>query len=192
MSYSIARYEFKFPIAGRTSLTIAGAHLNNHWAKRRDIAKDALGDLLETCCTHNVDIIGCDLNQAVALRKTHRTSPLFEAMKKFCRRHSVTSEPGYPYVSLYGQAPGDCCGFIIMPTSSINTECVVEKHGWAPYELNDIGLRSTDKDSHYPTHMWLREKKRKYRRSEDGWANDGGRPHDGLGPNGQPLLPDVA
>ena len=110
--------------------------------QKRDIATEALGVLFEKCYTHNVDIIGCDLNQAVALRKSHTTSPLFEAMRQFCSKHDVTSD--YPYVALYGQNPNDCCGFIIMPTSSIYAECVVKKHSWAPFVNTDFGLRKTD------------------------------------------------
>ena len=169
LSYSIARYEFKFPIAGRREVTIASAHLCNEWAKKRDVATEALVALFDKCVTHNVDIIGCDLNQAVALRKSHTTSQLFEAMSQFCRKHGVTSD--YPYVTMYGQNPHDCCGFIIMPTSSIYAQCVVDKHGWAPFVNCDLGLRKTDGDSHYPTHMWLRRKtdKRSYLRGEEGW-----------------------
>ena len=169
MSYSIARYEFKFEIAGRTLVTIASAHLCNEWAKKRDIATEAILHLLETCHAYEVDIIGCDLNQAVALRKSHVTSPLFEAIKQFCSKHGVN--PTYPYESLYGQAPGDCCGFIIMPTSSIFAECVVEKHGWQPFVSTDIGLRRTDLDAHHPNHMWLRSKtyKRTSKHSQEGW-----------------------
>jgi len=169
LSYSIARYEFKFPIAGRREVTIASAHLCNECAKKRDVATEALVALFDKCVTHNVDIIGCDLNQAVAVRKCHTTSQLFEAMSQFCCNHGVTSD--YPYVTMYGQNPHDCCGFIIMPTSSIYAQCVVDKHGWAPFVNCDLGLRKTDGDSHCPTHMWLRSKtdKRSYGRSEEGW-----------------------
>ena len=170
LSYSIARYEFKFPIAGRDQVTLASAHLCNDWATKRDIATEAILDLLEKCRAKNVDVIGCDLNQAVALRKSHTTSPLFEAMKKFCREYDVASH--YPYESLYGQEESDCTGFIIMPTSSIVDECEIEKHGWAPFLNSDLGLRITDRDAHHPNHMWLRCKtqKRKYVRSEGAWT----------------------
>ena len=83
----------------------------------RDIATEALESFLGVCRDHGVDIIGCDLNQAVALRKTHQSTPLSVAMGNFCRKHSLTSN--YEVGELYGQKPGDCCGFVVMPSSSL-------------------------------------------------------------------------
>eukprot|EP00438_Fugacium_kawagutii_P019100 Skav234728 [mRNA] locus=scaffold634:699873:710422:- [translate_table: standard] len=58
----------------------------------------------------------CDLKQGVALRKNHSTSPLYDAMRQFCE-HKIA--PSVGYADLFGQAPGDCCGFIVLPTSPI-------------------------------------------------------------------------
>ena len=169
LSYSIASYRFKFPIAGREQMTLASAHLNSFFAKKHDIAIETLIGFLDTCYAQSVDMIGCDMNQAVALRKTHETSPLFEAMKQFCSKRAVASD--YPYVSLFGQEKNDGCGFIIMPTSPIFAECVVVKHGWAPFLNADLGLRQPDSDAHCPNHMWLccKTQKREYVRSPEAW-----------------------
>lgn len=148
-SFSIAKYDFEIKIAGS--------------------CQEAVLNLLDTCYAPEVDVIGCDMNSGVALRKTHVTSPVVEAMKEFCHKHAVTL--AFPYESLYGQAAGDCCGFIIMPTSPIVTECTVLKHGWMPFWSDDIGVRRTDREMHHPNHLWLQSKShvRKYKRSAEGW-----------------------
>ena len=171
LSFSIAKYDFGIEIAGRSSLTMASAHLNNEWAKKRDVAKEAIANLLETCHAYGVDVIGCDMNQGVALRKSHLTSPLFEAIKEFSNNHGVVSAESYE--TLYGQAPGDCCGFILLPTSALLNQCLIHKHGWLPFVSSDVGLRATDRDSHYPCHLWLRNvsRERTYKRSAEGWAH---------------------
>ena len=150
---------------------LISSHISTIGWKKLVIATNALLGLLEHCHIHNVDIIGCDLNQAAALRKSHKTPPLEEAINKFCINHRVTQD--YPYNSLYGQSPQDVCGFIIMPTSPIYKECVVAKHGWQPFLNCDLGLRRTDGDAHFPAHMWLRNRslKRKDLRSEEGWES---------------------
>ena len=168
VSYSIAKYEFKIPIAGLSQLTLASAHLSDWYAKKRDIAIGALSDFLDKCRTHDVDIIGCDLNQAVALRKSHTTTPLCEAMKAFCARHGVPA--AYEYQELYGQGPDDCCGFLILPGSAVFTKCDVQKASYAPYVNQDLGLSRTDREAHYPVQMWLRSKEYsrtgRYKRSQ--------------------------
>ena len=92
-------------IAGRSFLTIASAHLNNDWAKKRDVAIEAISTLLDTCRDYNVDLIGCDMNQGVALRKTHTTSSLLEAMTAFCQKHGIGVENA-DFRELLAQAPG--------------------------------------------------------------------------------------
>ena len=143
----------------------------NDWAKKRDVAIEAISTLLDTCRDYNVDLIGCDMNQGVALRKTHTTSPLLEAMTSFCQKHGIGVENA-DFRELLAQAPGDCCGFIIMPSSSMFTDFIVVKHGWAPFLSTDIGLRRTDADAHYPCHMFLRSTHhaRTYKRSDEAWA----------------------
>ena len=49
---------------------------------------------------------------------------------------------------------------------------------WGEHELqvcrdSDVGLRATDRDSHYPCHLWLRNvsSERTYKRSAEGWAH---------------------
>ena len=101
-------------------------------AKKRVVAIEAISTLLDTCRDYNVDLIGCDMNQGVALRKTHTTSPLLEAMTSFCQKHGIGVENA-DFRELLAQAPGDCCGFIIMPSSSMFTDFIVVKHGWAPF-----------------------------------------------------------
>ena len=41
-SLSIAEYDFEIKIAGRSSLTICSAPLNNEWAKKSEVAKETI------------------------------------------------------------------------------------------------------------------------------------------------------
>ena len=61
---------------------------------------------------------------------------------------------------------------VIEPPSRPFTDSMFVKHDWEPFLSTDIGLRRTDGETHYPSHMWLRSRDhvRTYKRSDEAWA----------------------
>ena len=70
----------------------------------------ALLRFFRICSEHGVDVVGGDLNQAVALRKSHTTSPLQEAVR------SLLNEISRPQATI--RSSTDKGGMIALTSSS--------------------------------------------------------------------------
>ncbi len=53
-------------------------------------------------------------------------------------------------IELLGRSEDDCTGIIIPRNSQLRRLFRLQRHGYIPLVLPDIGLRSTDEASHYP------------------------------------------
>ena len=153
-SYSIAEYKLTIPLGGVHELRLASVHFNCTYVQKWEVARDAIAHFLEKCLDHRVDLIGGGFNQAVRFHHGHTETSLQLAFAQVFAGKEI--ECPTPYDQVFGQAPDDVCGFIVMPGSELSETSYILKASYANYLEADVGVRDGDSDAHYPVQCWLR------------------------------------
>lgn len=123
-------------------MVISSAHLNNVVASsKRGITRDLLQQLFQaakdTCC----DILEPDFNQGV--------DQLTEQFRLWIQRQNLEPVP----TSLLGHRDGDCCGFLVFPSSQL-LNLSLQRHGSISFDHRHLQIRQYDADSHHPSFVF--------------------------------------
>lgn len=153
-----AEVEFAADYAGRTSIRVGSAHLNNERAKKFDVATNCLKGLLEKAEQLQVDIIGIDINRGEQFHAPHGDSPLSKAFRLIKANRTDPGQQVVPECKLGPPAEDDCVGFLIPPSSKLWKDCVLTSVSYFCLEGSDIGIRSSDEGTHRPVVAHFRVK----------------------------------
>ena len=125
---------------GKSTYTLASAHLSNTTAKRRGIAEQLLSQLRENTERNDADtIVGGDFNTSTY---RERGKAKVSSIKDAWEETLLTPPPDF--VPMWGQIEdsGDCCGFI--PTIKNVANCRVAKHGSLQLGKEKMHFREAD------------------------------------------------
>lgn len=157
--------DFKAAYAGRNSLRVGSAHLNNEQAKKYDVASNLLRTLLDNAEKLQVDIIGIDINQGNVVKAVHGMSPLGNAFLML-KKMQTASQSDEPEQVVGPGADDDCVGFLIPRGSKLWKDCDMKARYFC-LSGSDIGLRLKDEGSHRPVVANFRIKGAKNKRTRN-------------------------
>ena len=147
-----------------SELRLGSAHLDHVHADGFDKARASCLELLTQAEELDIDIIGVDLTKAAHVHRKHPDEPSSFELAMLSHAHDTPDIP----IALLSLAPDDCVGFIVPKHSVLFRDCSLNRHGWIPIHLPDVGVRLTDCTTHRPVFcFWAIDAQRSSKRGRD-------------------------
>ena len=141
------------PRCGQQTFTVMSLHINNNFAKKRDIGKKLLLTIRAIMQDEHVDLVACDFNGAAWRQLSGNSLQPTSTLRGGICRHGLSKAGPTPLWGP-GAIPGewtDVCGFIVLPNS--HELWKVRLHGAFTMPREILGLSQRDQSCHHE--VWL-------------------------------------